>query len=109
MATFTWTPEFPIERLVEPRALRAQFGDGYAQVAADGINARLGRWPLRFEQRALSEITAIDTFLHDNAFAVIDWTPPGGSAIKVRVREWRRTRGNAVYASMSVTFEEVAA
>ena len=49
--TFTWCPQIDPVGEVQHRTLRAQFGDGYAQVAADGINARSESWPLSFTGR----------------------------------------------------------
>ena len=77
--TFTWVP------LVEPtgtgtyHVLKAQFGDGYAQTAADGINNKTQSWPLQFRGVA-SKISAIRDFLDARqGYQAFFWTPPLGA------------------------------
>lgn len=44
MDTFSYKAYKATQVSAEPRVLRAQFGDGYAQTAPDGLNAYLRRW-----------------------------------------------------------------
>lgn len=76
--TFSWVP------LAEPvgaatyRVLKAQFGDGYAQTAADGINNKTQTWPLQFRGVG-AKISAIRDFLDARqGFQSFYWTPPLG-------------------------------
>jgi phage-related protein len=48
METFTWKPSTATRGSMTPRKLKAQFGDGYAQEAPDGINAKMRPWQLTF-------------------------------------------------------------
>ncbi|MCW5623914.1 MAG: phage tail protein [Burkholderiales bacterium] len=108
MATFTWTPSFPIADETEPRVAEARFGDGYAQRVPDGINSMAPSWDLTFKERTLTEIGDIVTFLRArNGAESFDWTPPGGAAGKFICRRWQRSRGNALYADLRATFEQV--
>lgn len=58
------------------RMRKAQFGDGYAQRVADGLNNRQSTYNLRFVGKA-EKIAAILAFLDAHAGAVsFYWTPP---------------------------------
>ncbi len=46
MDTLPYTPTISTMVQVVPRVLRSQFGDGYMQEAADGINGILRNWTL---------------------------------------------------------------
>ncbi|MDR8400116.1 phage tail protein [Paraburkholderia sp. USG1] len=74
--TFTWAPA--VSNLSGSAALRvrkAQFGDGYAQKIADGINNRASSYNLTFIGDAPT-ITAILAFLDAHAGATaFNWTP----------------------------------
>lgn len=73
---FTWVPDngasgdqlFAINKL--------QFGDGYAQTVADGLNNESASWPLTFTKKK-AEAEAIIAFLkrHKGAKAFA-WQPP---------------------------------
>ncbi len=61
------------------RTLKAQFGDGYAQMAADGLNNRMDSWPLQFACTP-SEMQAIKAFMDaQGGYKAFNWTPPGGT------------------------------
>jgi phage-related protein len=75
---FSWDP------LVEPtgeekfRTRSAQFGDGYKQLAQDGLNSSSQRWPLTFGGQE-DEIEPIVSFLRRHAGAKsFLWRPPLG-------------------------------
>ncbi len=75
---FTWCP------LIEPtgtgtfRVRAAQFGDGYRQVAGDGINNLSESWPLTFKGTS-AYITEILSFLKARkGYIAFTWTPPLG-------------------------------
>ena len=61
----------------EARVLRSQFGDGYTQRAADGINSIAVKWSMSWRNLTQTEKAAIQTFLETKAGAtVFYWTPP---------------------------------
>lgn len=68
------------------RVLKAQFGDGYAQTAPDGINNRVDTWDIAYENLTSTERTtlwaAIETVGATDYFT---WTPPGGSSTKWKI------------------------
>lgn len=77
--TFTWKPDAKPSGTKTFRVLTAQFGDGYKQTAADGINNASQAWPLTFTGQA-SAITPIRDFLDARAgWQAFYWTPPLGT------------------------------
>lgn len=109
MAEFTYTPDFGAQANYKPRVRIAQFGDGYEQRAAEGINARAQSWNLQFNNRTNTEAGNILTFLEArNAVEAFDWTPPNEStAIKVVCREWTKTIARSNLNSITATFQQV--
>jgi phage-related protein len=78
MEIFSWSPRRNPQGSVSFRALKAQFGDGYSQVAQDGINSRSESWPLEFFGTE-SETAPIKAFLdRHGAWKGFLWTPPLG-------------------------------
>lgn len=78
MATeeFTWCPDNGADADVGHRTLDVQFGDGYQQVAGDGVNTRSMVWNLNF-QRDQEEIALIKDFLdRHGGVKPFYWQPP---------------------------------
>lgn len=109
MSAFTWTPDFSSQMTHTPNVSLIQFGDGYSQRVATGINTTGLSWDLQFTNRAISEADDIDNFLKAaNAVQSFDWTPPRASAsIKVICQTWTRTPNNAAFDSLEATFMQV--
>ena len=63
METFYFTPDYGAQQQTQPRVLKAQFGDGYAQRSEDGMRTVLPRWALQFNARRKKEADAIEAFL----------------------------------------------
>lgn len=77
--TFTWVPVVEPTGTATYRVLKAQFGDGYAQTAADGINNKSQTWPLQF-RGVLANIAPIRDFLDARSgYQAFLWTPPMGA------------------------------
>ena len=70
------------------KTLRAQFGNGYAQTAPDGINNVMDVWEVTYENLTQSErdslITVLDTV---QGWDVLTWQAPGDATTK----KWRVT------------------
>jgi len=79
METFIWAPQLEPTGEIDFRTLKAQYGDGYSQVADDGINPELEIWSLSFCYDAATS-AAIEAFLrrHRKSTRFL-WTPPGGT------------------------------
>ncbi len=74
--TFTWCPRINAQADTTFRVKKAQFGDGYAQVAGDGLNNRSDSWQLEFvgEEAMIEQIVAFfDRHAGHKAFI---WKPP---------------------------------
>jgi phage-related protein len=79
--TFNW------DVLQEPtgtttlRMRSAQFGDGYAQDAADGLNPVVANWPVSVKGNA-ALIGPIKDFLKAHVGVSFFWTPPGAGEVQ---------------------------
>ncbi len=108
MQIFTWYPCTEPQGRIDHRTLSAKFGDGYAQIAADGIHSTTQSWPLSFVDYG-PQIAAIKAFLDAHgSWRPFLWTPPLGQA-----STWRSQGGYQLKAlgglryELSVTLEEV--
>lgn len=80
--TFAYVPDDGPSGDVEFRTRSVKFGDGYEQVVIDGLNARIDKWPLKFD-RSYTDIAPIITFLdaHPGSPSFY-WTPPGPGGVQ---------------------------
>lgn len=110
MPTFTppSDPQISGEESHGYRVLNAQFGDGYEQVAGDGLNVKEYSINLNWAALSKADADSIATFLDGRAGSeAFDYTIPGDStAKKFRCDSWSRTRTGA-FDSISSTFREV--
>lgn len=107
LETFTWRAAGNgAQGSVKLRTRSAQFGDGYQQVAQDGINNRTRSWPLKFVGGE-ARIRAIQDFIDRHAGAKsFLWTPPIGAQGRFRIGEYTpAVEAGGVYA-LSATFVE---
>lgn len=108
MPTFTYTPSYGAALKTQPRVRKAQFGDGYSQRVADGINNAPRVWSLTFGKRTAADIDAIEAFLVTQAgTAYFTWTPPRGAVGKWICTTWDRGVDDVNNERLSATFEEV--
>jgi phage-related protein len=104
--TFTYRRKAGASGTIEFTILKARFGDGYSQVAQDGI--KMQRWPLSFDG-GIDMIQPIIDFLDRHAgWKSFYWTPPGTSfPILFRAEKYNLvSSGGGVY-SLSVEFVQV--
>ena len=107
MSVFSWSPSPGPTQSKQPRVKTAQFGDGYQQRVADGINGSPRSWALQFT-RLTAEIDAIDDFLSAlGGAASFEWMPPKGAYGKWVCRSWSRVTTYKNVETISATFEEV--
>ena len=70
------------------RVLVADFGDGYAQTAPDGVNTAVEEWSLSFDDYSITDIKTITDFLDGlRSSTAFFWTPPDETVAKL----WRQT------------------
>lgn len=108
MSTFNFIPDFGATKDVKPRVSVIQFGDGYAQRVANGLNTRPETWSLTFANRSLSDADAIEAFFNArNGVEAFDWTPPDGVLGKYVCSQWTRSVEKANLYSLTATFTQV--
>ena len=108
MATFTFTPSFSADLQEKPTVQRIQFGDGYEQRVAFGINTQPKSWSLRFNNRTDTERDNILTFLRARgAVESFDWTDPNGYAAKWICEEWNTSQISCNFNEITATFRQV--
>lgn len=106
MPTFSYSPAEGATENTAPRVRVSQFGDGYAQRVADGINNSPRSWSLVFN-RATADIDAIAAFLSARgATESFDWTPPAGAAGKWLCQSWARPVLNLNIQTINAVFVE---
>lgn len=91
--TFDWA-ESPGTRLSEaPKVRSTQFGDGYMQRQADGLNSITEQWELVFKAVAREAGDELIGFLRTQAgVTAFSWAPVWATAsILVLCPEWTRT------------------
>lgn len=75
--TFTFVPKTNPTGTGTIAMRTAQFGDGYAQEAPQGINPVTESWPLSFEGYT-SEVQPVKDFITAHIGKSFYWTPPLG-------------------------------
>lgn len=74
---FIWTPSYNTKINFVPKVITIQYGDGYTQRIADGINNNLMTIPISFKNRDFPEMAAIAHFLHArNGYESFLFYPP---------------------------------
>lgn len=76
--TFTWLVEREVRPTVEYRTISVQFGDGYQQESAEGINNKREEYAVRIHayEKEARKIKAF--FDRHQGYKAFFWTPPLG-------------------------------
>lgn len=106
MDTFSYSPTYGSSAKTKCRVLSTNFGDGYRQRAADGINAAPVSWSLSFQHLDSEDVEDILSFFDEKGgHEAFQWTPPGGTtALKWTCSEWDHTPEPGGRGSISATF-----
>lgn len=83
-----------------------QYGDGYSQEVADGINNVSSTFSLNFTNRTQVTIQAIDDFLIAQAGAPFTWVTPRGATIRVKCKQWTPNYQITTSCSLTATFNQ---
>ena len=75
---FTWDCLSGTNGTTKFRLLTAQFGDGYAQTAGDGINNVIQSWPLTFAGQPADMMNILAFLTATQGWQGFYWTPPMG-------------------------------
>mgnify|MGYP003956118785 CR=1 FL=1 len=107
-------PDKGVSRSNTPNVLKAQFGDGYQQRIALGINSIAQEFSVSFANRAKADIDDIVTFFEGKkgvtAFTYISADSNSGSSeesVKVVCTKWDQTWSYGDFYSLTATFERV--
>ncbi len=106
-------PDKSMTRSTKPKVLFAQFGDGYEQRLADGINTLEETFQVSFNTRTKEEIDDIVAFFENKAgvtaftYTIPDSNNSGETAIKVVCSTWNKTWAYGDYYSATATFKRV--
>lgn len=104
---FTWSSVNDPQGTVSFRRLVAQFGDGYRQAAANGINNKVQSWPLQFIGTE-ETIEAILSFLdRHNGVRAFRWTPPLGVEGWYEAEAYSLTPIGGPVHTLTATFKQV--
>lgn len=105
--TFTWQATGTPTGETKFRVRTAQFGDGYAQRVADGINNKVQSWPLQFTG-IKADMQAIAAFLDARqGYQAFYWTPPAGvQGLYMASTYSLSPQGGAAY-TLTATFNQV--
>jgi len=91
MADLPIEPDYssPIE--FEPGVLKAEFGDGYGQRAADGINNNMEKWELSYNELNDAEVQVLLNFFFGlNGVTNFAWQPKFSAVAKKYIcPRWR--------------------
>lgn len=107
MKTFIWCPRVNASGSIMDRTLVAQFGDGYQQAAADGINTQIETWPISFIRRMDKMQPIIDFLDSVGQWEAFLWTSPAGKQGAYRRGEYSLIPMGAGLYSLSVTLNKV--
>lgn len=105
IAIFNWCPRLSASASTKFSVRTAQFGDGYQQVSANGLNPRTQEWSVEFTGSA-SYIAAIKNFLDGHkGYQAFQWAPPLEPIGLFRCDEYAPTAlGNEIY-NLAATFK----
>ncbi len=97
----------------QPNVLVANFGDGYQQRAARGINNLVQSYSVSFANRTKEEIDDITAFFENKggvtnfSFTIPDSNNSGETTIKVICSSWSQAYTTGDYYGCSATFTRV--
>lgn len=108
MDTFTppLNPDAPLAQAKQPRVIRNNFGDGYAETAPDGLNATVAQLQPRWSLLTKTDALAIDAFFIAHVGVAFEYTlPDETTARKWECTQWNK-RQQATWWEMDATFTE---
>jgi phage-related protein len=99
---------------LEPKVVKAQFGDGYAQRRPAGINTQARLWSIEMRNIDTPTASAVLTFLEArNGVDVFNWTPPRADTVEsVICPSWNFAYGELIsdgsrLFNVTMKFEQV--
>lgn len=105
-----YKPEYGAAKTIEPRVLLTDFGDGYSQRSADGINNNQEEWSLTWKL-PIADADILSAFFEARGgHESFDWIPPRESTSrKWTIKNWSRSpwkvNGDSITATFKRTFD----
>jgi phage-related protein len=110
LATFTPPIQPSVGATNKPKVkiLKADFGDGYSQSAADGVNNIRAEFSLTWEVLTSTDADTIEGFLTtQGGYQPFYWSAPGKTtAQKWTCETWERTFNRAGWVSIKATLTQ---
>lgn len=108
--TFTWRTRKSAQGTESVSTVQAQFGDGYKQIAGNGINTGSETWNLDWTG-SLADAAVLRTFLRTHVISSFWWTNPWGEKKLYRVKydSIATSFPTGKKATLSFTFEQAFA
>lgn len=104
--TFTWRPDKSAPGTFDQRVRTAQFGNGYTQRAADGINNETQSWNLTFTGKK-ARIAEILTFLRaQQGYKAFIWSTPFDGPRHFTCSSFTPTHLGGSAWALTATFEQ---
>lgn len=75
---FKWRVEREVDPTIEYRVIEAQFGDGYSQTSADGINNKSEEYAVRVHAKEADAKLIMEFFDRHKGTKSFIWKPPIG-------------------------------
>ena len=106
---FTWTPDYGAQCSVTPEVLTAQYGDGYSQDVAIGINSTPEVWAILFNRDPATSEQVFQFLQRQGGVQRFWWTPPGAMIAKKfkTVGQYGKTYTDAGQTTVAMTFQQV--
>lgn len=109
--TFTWRVHATASGGGDLNVAKAQFGDGYAQIAVIGLNPDRQKWDVTvsgFRDDLVGSGKPLD-FIKEHAGQSFFWTPPLGEEGLYVCNAYRPQDQGGGYFTLALTFEETFA
>lgn len=102
-------PSYSSSGTTDYKILEADFGDGYSQRAADGLNSKKISWSLTWENRPDTDVSTLADFLNDKlGYEAFLWTAPDETTERKWIaRTLDITPVAAGFSTLRTAFEEV--
>lgn len=98
-------PGFTVDS--EPRRKVSQFGDGYQQRRAEGLNPLLRKYSLNFNLKHTQAVILDRFFATHGGVTAFHFHDENGVLIKAVCPKWKKTKGKT-HTQFACEFEEVA-
>jgi phage-related protein len=103
---FIWVPTGEASGDKSFSVRKAEFGDGYSQAVADGLNNEKQSWPLTFTVKKSEAELIRDFFDQHKGSQSFAWTPPLGTLSLWTVEKYAITPLGANIYRINATFEQ---